>query len=126
MPYQPISMTLQIELKTKEQVEVELRKLIIKIKRELPKEGSFREILMDKRKNIHVYIENIGDVTKIRAEDTAFKIMKGKEYLIDIDIDIERAVTYSYIFVCDEIVAYNKTNAKVATVGMRPLKLKAL
>ena len=126
MPYQAINMSLQIELKTKEQVEEELRKLIIKVKREMPKEGSFREILMSERKNIHVYVENWKSLTEIKAEDTVFKIFKEREYLIEIDIDIERAVTYSYIFMCDEIVAYNKRNAKVATIEIKPLKLKAL
>jgi len=54
------------------------------------------------------------------------KCYKEKKYTIDVDIDIEKLITYTFLFTCDEVLAYNIKNAKVATLEIKNLKIKAL
>jgi hypothetical protein len=121
-------MSQQIEtknVKTKEEIMEELKRLILEVKKELPIENNLREILMSKNENIRVYVEGWKLLTIVQIEDVLIKIFKDKVYIIDVD-DSEKLVTYSYLFECDEIQAYNKKNAKVATLEIKNMRIKAL
>ena len=122
-------MSRQIELsgvKTKEQVKEEVKRLLIEVKKELPLENTLREILMSRSEDIRVYVEGWRSLTEIRVEDMVIKCYKEKKYTIDVDIDIEKLITYTFLFTCDEVLAYNIKNAKVATLEIKNLKIKAL
>jgi hypothetical protein len=123
-------MSQQIEtknVKTKEEIMEELKRLILEVKKELPIENNLREILMSKNENIRVYVEKWRDFTSIEIDnELIIKVYRGKLYIIDVNVDSERLITYSYLFECDEIQAYNKRNAKVATLDIKNMRIKAL
>ena len=116
----------QTEFKTKEQVKEELKQLLLEIKKALPKEGTLRDILMNKSDDIRVYLDKWKSLDEIKIEDVTIKIFREVQYLIDVDIDIERAITYSFVLVCDEILAVNEKNAGVAVLEIKNLKLREL
>ena len=114
------------KVKSKEEVKKELKKLLIEIAKELPLEGDLRDILMDRRDDLRVYIEHWKAVVDMKVEDVVISEFKDIVFEIDVDVDIENPTIYTFLLKCDIVSAHNEKNFKTTTLQIKNMKLKEM
>jgi hypothetical protein len=112
------------KVKSKEEVKKELKKLLIEIAKNLPLEGDLRDILMDRRDDLRVYIEGWKAVVDMKVEDVIISEYKDIVFEIDVDVDIENPTIYTFLLKCDIVSAHNEENFKTATLQIKNMKMK--
>ena len=98
-----------------------LKKTILQIKRDLPLEGEFRDIISKKLEFVSAYIESYEKIDTIEYENFELRTAKGETYTLYV---CYCPYEFIFLFKADMTYVINKKTRKLALIDMRNMKLK--
>jgi hypothetical protein len=107
-------------VREKEYLKDLLKKTILQIKRDLPLEDEFREILHRKLGYVSAYIESHGKIDTIEYKNFELRTVKGETYTLYVSYC---PLEFIFLFKADMTYVVNKKTRKLALIDMRNMKI---
>ena len=108
-------------VREKEYLKDLLKKTILQIKRDLPLEGEFRDIVHRKLEFVTVYPESHGSIDTVEFGSFELRTIKEATYILYV---CYCPLEFIFLFKADMTYVINKKTRKLALIDMRNMKLK--